>query len=128
MGKRGRLTEIEWFFIKHNLDGLTVEEIAEKLDRTIPTVEKAIDTIREANKEIAEEVSESKAESQPKPQPEITTAKKNGPVLNLMGRHTVNDVKVATVMTQAASELADSTRPTSSQSQKLKNAIHKPLS
>jgi hypothetical protein len=43
-----------------------------------------------------------------------------------MGRHKRGDAHVATIMTKAASEMSDATRPARLTSKKLQAAIHKP--
>jgi len=119
MVKKGRLNEVEKFFIVNNKEEMSVEMLAEKLDRTVELVQKCLDTIPKKKKSNVV-VEEQPVEADPPKKPE-------SPIFKLMGRHERNGQKVATVMTRAASEYADSTRPQRlEQKQSLKNAIHKP--
>lgn len=114
MAKRGQLNSVEKYFIEGNVDELEVEEIAKALDRTVFLVQKYIDTLPRA---VSPE--------QPATPPE--EPKTESPLYQLMGRKKRNEQYVATVMTPAASEYADNTRPQRlAQNKKIQTAIHKP--
>ena len=111
MAKRGSMTKYEIFFVKQNPDNLTIHELAKELDRTPNMIAKYyIDPEKKQEQQ-------QKAIEENKPEPQMFA---------LMGRHKRGDQNVATVMTKAASELADATRPIENLSQKLKSAIHRP--
>ena len=111
MAKSGKLTKQEIFYIQQNPDDLTIHELAKQLDRLPKTVSQHY---KDNKKEV-------KKETQEKP-----VANKEASMFKLMGRHKRGDQNVATVMTKAASELADSTRSQRINSDKLNSAIHKP--
>lgn len=112
MAKSGKLSAAEQYYIETNPHGKTVHELAAELDRSPKTVAKYYET-----KAVIEVTPEQKAE----------IANPESPMFKLMGRHIRGDKHVATVMTQAASELADATRPARlTEKGKLKDAIHKP--
>ena len=111
MTKKGVLTKYEKFYIEQNPDNLTIHELAKELDRNPNTVGKYV------TKKVQTEVT---TEPEPPPKPE-------SPMFQLMGRHKRNKQNVATVMTKAASELADATRPERLKNKnKMENAIHRP--
>ena len=110
MAKGGKLTKQEIFYIQQNPENLTIHELAKELDRT--------------PKLIAQHYIEPEKETQPEPKPVADT---ESPMFKLMGRHKRGKQNVATVMTPAASELADSTRSSrKSNPSKIESAIFKP--
>jgi len=111
MVKRGKLNRVELYYIEGN-SNLTVEEIAKELDRSVPLVKKALENIGVIEAAPVEEPVENK-------KPESAMAK-------AMGRHERNGQPVCAVMTKAASELADATRPARMVNKKIQEAIHKP--
>lgn len=115
MVKRGKLSKIEKYYIEGNTD-LPVEEVAAELDRSVNAVQKHMDTISiEADPEPTQE------------QPSTKTDRDETQMFKVMGRHERAGEKVATVMTKAASELSDATRPKRIMTKKLQEAIHKPF-
>ena len=111
MVKQGKLSKQEVFYIEQNPDKRTICELAKELDRSPKMVVKHYT-------ETAEAVVEATAEA--------TEAKPESPMFGLMGRKERNGQKVATIMTKAASEMADATRPNRIVNKKLMAAIHKP--
>lgn len=112
MVKSGKLTDAEKFYIEQNPKGLTIKELADEMDRSLRIVGK-----------YYKEVEQTKESAPPK----STEAVKNeSQMFQLMGRKKRNDQHVATVMTPAASELADATRAKRLMNKKLTSAIHKP--
>ncbi len=115
MVKTGKLSKSEIFYIENNPDSMTIHELAKELDRTPKIVAKYYGAPKEVS---PEEV------AAPPPAP---IANPEAAMFKLMGRHERKGQHVATVMTSAASELADATRTGRlSEKNKLKNAIHKP--
>ena len=113
MAKTGKLNRVELFYISRNPDGKTIHELATELDRSPTTIAKYYETEKEVPVAQAEPATPENPES---------------PMFQLMGRHKRNDTNVATVMTKAASELADATRPNRLKDKnKLAGAIHKPV-
>ena len=111
MAKRGQLTKVEKHYIEGNVN-LPIEDLAKDLDRTVNIIQKYINTL-----DLPKET----------PKPKITQVKKQDPkMLALMGRKKRGDENVATVMTPAASELADATRHQRLGGKKIQEAIHKP--
>jgi hypothetical protein len=106
--KRGPLSKAEKFYIEKNAE-LGAERLASDLNRKPEQVLRAMNT----------------EEPKPEPQPEQPAQARESRLMKLMGRHERKGEKVATVMTRAASELADETRP-SRISNKMKGAVHKP--
>ena len=104
MAKAAPLTKTEIFYIQENPENKTIHELAEELNRSPKVVAKHF-----VEKKEPEPVREESA------------------LLKLMGRHKRNDKNVATVMTKAASELADNTRPNRLVNKKLSSAIHRPM-
>ena len=100
--KAGSMTKQEIFYIQQNPENLTIHELAKELDRS--------------PKMIAKHYIEKKKEEE-KDVPPPPVADTESPMFKLMGRHKRAGQNVATVMTKAASELADSTR-----SDRIKNA------
>jgi len=115
MVKTGALTKVEKFYIENNFDKMTINELSKELDRSIKIVGKYVTTVQGELKE--------------NPPPEKTTEeiKNEAQMFQLMGRHERKGQHVATVMTKAASELADATRPGRIQSKKLQESIHRPI-
>jgi hypothetical protein len=114
MVKTGKLTKSELFYIESNPDNMTIHELAKELDRTPKLVAK----------HYVEKV-DSVPEEQPAPPAPV--ANPEAAMFKLMGRHERKGKHVATVMTSAASELADATRSGRlSEKNKMKNSIHKP--
>jgi len=112
MTKSGKLSAADLFYVKRNPDNKTIHELAAELDRSPQTIAKYYEQEKEVEK-VAE----------------VTTATPppESPMFQLMGRHKRNDKNVATVMTKAASELADATRPNRlKEKNKLAGVIHKP--
>ena len=100
--KTGKLTKIEKFYIDNNSD-MTVEDIAKDLNRT----ENAI------KKHIGESADTGHVD---------TTREEGSTVGDLMGH---KEGRGVTIMTQAASEMADETRPVRVQNAKrYSDAIH----
>jgi septum formation inhibitor MinC len=110
--KKGKLTKEEIFYIEQNPENLSIKELSQSMDRKI-------DMVARHYKE-QEPVLSSEPPSHTQP------INIDSSILQLMGRHKRKDQYVATVMTQAASELADNTRPDRIKSPKLMSAIHKP--
>ena len=110
MAKSGKITKQEIFYIQQNPENLTIHELAKELDRTPKTVA----TYYIEPEQVKEE------------EPQKPVADKDSPMFKLMGRHKRGEQNVATVMTKAASQLADETRPKGDRLGKLKSAIHKP--
>lgn len=118
MVKSGKVTKVEQFYIESNPENKTIHELASELDRS----PKIIAKYYTEKKAVEPESSTEAAPAPPISNPEA-------PMFKLMGRHERQGKHVATVMTRAASELADSTRPARLKDKnKLANAIHKPLS
>jgi predicted ArsR family transcriptional regulator len=113
MVKRGALSKVEKFYIEGHAD-LTVEDIAEELDRSVNIVQKHLDTVEQPKPKKT--TTKKKAKKQPK----------DTQFQTLMGRHDRKGEKVATVMTRSASELADAQRPNRIANKKIQDAIHKP--
>jgi hypothetical protein len=111
MVKQGKLSKQEQFYIEQNPEKKTIHELAKELDRSPKVVAKHYT-------EATEPVIEATAE--------VTKTKSESPMFGLMGRHKRGDAHVATIMTKAASELSDATRPARLTSKKLQAAIHKP--
>jgi len=111
MVKRGKLSKVEQFYIEGHAD-LSAEDLATELDRSINIVQKHLDTMPEPTKTT----------EQPKPDTEEEPR-----MFQVMGRHERAGEKVATVMTQSASQFADETRPKRTMNKKLQEAIHKPF-
>ena len=114
MAKAGKLTKSELFYIQSNPDNMTIHELAKELDRTPSLVAKYY---------------VEKAESFPEEPsaPPAPIANSEAAMFKLMGRHERKGKHVATVMTSAASELADATRSGRLvDKNKMKNSIHKP--
>lgn len=115
MAKTGKLNRAELFYVSNNPDGKTIHELAAELDRSPTTIAKYYEKDKDNNK----------------PQQTIQEAvpeNPESPMFQLMGRHKRNDKNVATVMTKAASELADATRPARlKEKNKLADAIHRPI-
>lgn len=110
MVKKGRLTKAEKYYIEGNTN-LPVEDIAKDLDRSVPVIEKHL-----AQLDLPKE----------EPAPAKPEKKEDPKILQLMGRKERAGQHVATVMTPAASELADETRPNRIVNKKIQAAIHKP--
>jgi hypothetical protein len=111
MVKQGKLSKQEQFYIEQNPEKKTICELAKELDRSPKVVAKHYT-------EVTEPVIAATAE--------VTQAKPESPMFGLMGRHKRGDAHVATIMTKAASEMSDATRPARLTSKKLQAAIHKP--
>lgn len=107
--KRGGISNAEKFYIEKNPDNMTLEQMAKKLGRS----EKAVSKYWEVTeKEVQEQTEE-------KPLPD------KGAVRKLMGHR-----REATVMTPAASEMADEMRKINKGkklSDKMKSSIFKPF-
>jgi hypothetical protein len=113
MVKKGKLNKAEKFYIEGNSQKST-EDIAADLDRSVTIVEKHLATIPKTTPtEVQQEATNDEGEAQ---------------MFKLMGRHKRQGQHVATVMTRAASELADATRGPRTLNKKLQQAIHKPKS
>jgi len=109
MAKRGKLSKIELYYIEGNTN-LPAEDIAQELDRSVELIQKKLD---EFTPPSTKTVTSAKNDNEPQ-------------MFKVMGRHERNGQKVATVMTEAASALADSSRPNRTQNKKIQAAIHKP--
>ena len=114
MVKRGPLNKVEKYFIEGNTD-LPVEDLAAELDRSEAMIKKHLSTVTT--------VEEPQPAQSPPPKRE-----KQSQFFKQMGRHRRNGKgkPVATVMTKAASELADAQRKKRKLNKKLESAIHKP--
>ena len=110
MVKRGKLSKVETYYIEGNTS-LPVADIAKELDRSEAIVQKTLDAIAPTEEAEADAPVISKDEPR---------------MLKAVGRHQRNGETVAVVMTEAASSLADTTRPARTMNKKLQNAIHKP--
>lgn len=114
MTKSGKLSAADLFYVKRNPDNKTIHELAAELDRSPQTIAKYYELEKETVNTAA-------------PATTTATERPESPMFQLMGRHKRNDKNVATVMTKAASELADATRPNRlKEKNKLAGAIHKP--
>jgi hypothetical protein len=111
MVKQGKLSKQEQFYIEQNPEKKTICELAKELDRSPKVIAKHYTEATEPVAEATAAVTETKAES---------------PMFKLMGRKERSGQHVATIMTKAASELSDATRPARLTSKKLQAAIHKP--
>lgn len=109
--KRGRLSKVEKYYIEGNTN-LPITELAEALDRGEDIVQKHINSI--------------KPPTQSTTQPKENVDEDEPKFFKLMGRKKRGEQNVATVMTPAASEHADSTRSQRVMNKKLQQAIHKP--
>lgn len=122
---KAQLTDVERFYIRENPEKLSIAELAKKFGRAANTI---INIINKFKKEpIVEQPVEQLAES-PVPQP-------TGPVTGPNARRAFGHVRkrgqsLATVMTQAASELGDEAGKLNRRSindiPALRNAIHRP--
>jgi chorismate mutase len=112
MVKTGRLSKVELDFIRQNIDK-NVDEIALELNRSVHLVKKAVTKL--------------KKKSPPKKEKTIKRRPQESQLMKLMGRHKRGDTNVATVMTPAASQLADSTRRSRLKNKKIQESIHRPL-
>lgn len=116
MTKRGVLSKVEKFYIKYHRDDVSIEDMAKELDRTPDIVTKYVKSLPKSLKPKKEEAEVVKFDRREESQ-----------MFKLMGRKKRNDQYVATVMTEAASELADATRPSRTKlSGKIASAIHQP--
>ena len=114
MVKRGALSKVEKYYIEGNCT-LPIEDIAKELDRSVNSVTKYIDTLTTTTSDTpATETVKAAVDGEPQ-------------MFKVMGRHERNGENVATVMTSAASELADATRSKRIMNKKLQSAIHKPI-
>ena len=93
MSKKGPLTKVDKFYIDNN-SGLTVEELASDLNRSVATISKHRKTKTKHVSSVKEDASSSI-------------------VGDLMGNTTGSKRKGVTIMTPAASELSDETKSTS---------------
>ena len=100
--KTGKLTKIEKFYIDNNTDK-DAEQIAKDLNRTKSSVNKHIQTTNKLS-----HTSEAKS--------------KSSNVSDLMGH---KEGRGVTIMTPAASELSDETRPSRTTKARHHDAIHK---
>ena len=112
MAKSGNLTKQEKFYIQQNPDSLTIHQLAKQLDRSPETVAKHYNQPTKPTDTTKEAVEKESKKTQ---------------MFELMGRHKRGGQNVATVMTPAASELADATRPERIKNQKIQKAIHRPI-
>lgn len=112
--KRGNLSRVEKYYIEGNTN-LPVEDLATELDRSINIVQKHLDTLEKPKKV------EKKPKETPKKKQKTETRFEKA-----IARKERNNVKVSAVMTEAASEIADSTRNRRKSSNKLDSAIHRP--
>ena len=113
MVKRGKLSNVEKFYIEGNSEA-SVEDIAKELDRSVNVVQKHLDSKGVPTKTVETEVVEE------------STKPKETRFLQQMGRHERAGQKVATVMTGAASEIADENRHIHTANKKIQEAIHRP--
>lgn len=113
MVKRGALSKVEKYYIEGNAT-LPVEDIAKELDRSTNIISKHLDVMG--------------VEPPAEPtQATVEPVEEEGQMFQVMGRHERKGEKVATVMTSAASELADATRSKRGMNKKLQEAIHIPF-
>ena len=105
--KKGRLSKAELYYIQ-NTD-IPAEDIAKDLDRSIDLI----------NKYLPKKPKKVEKKDPPKKREEPQMVKN-------MGRHKRKGEYVSTVMTPAASELADAQRPQLIASKKIQEAIFKP--
>ena len=117
MVKKGSLTKQEVFYIEQNPEKKTIHELAKELDRSPKLVAK----------HYVQPVMTPIEESVATPTATTTTTHAESPMFQLMGRKQRSGKNVATVMTKAASELADATRPSRIANKKMQSAIHKPM-
>jgi hypothetical protein len=121
--KRGPLNAQDLFYIQQNPDGLTAEELADNLNRSMTQIKKVL-------KDTEEQQTKAAAEPDPEKKPEGVAKAYAGKSLmqQMMARKKRRpDTKVeATAMTQAASQLGDETRKRSKLPSKMQKAIHKP--
>lgn len=123
--KKGALSEIETCYLDTNRDKFTVEELAEKLDRTPATVKKYLkkltDKIAEVEKAQQKENEENSAKEQQASQ-EAQISEDGTPIITfdqMMGKKSG-----AVVMTPAASQLSDELRKRNKPFSKESSVIH----
>jgi CBS domain-containing protein len=115
MVKKGKLSRVEKFFIEGNTN-LPVEDVAAELNRSVAIVQKYVDEIM-----VAEPTQVTQEATVDEPAvPGMLTVK------DTIGTKMRNGKPVATVMTPAASEIADEHRQQTGLNKKLQGAIHKP--
>ena len=106
MSKKGPLTKVDKFYIENN-SGLTVEELASDLNRSVATISKHRKTKTEHVSSIKEDTNSSI-------------------VGNLMGNTTASQKrKGVTIMTPAASELSDETKSKSRSIINTSSVVHR---
>jgi hypothetical protein len=88
MNKTGPLGEVEKYYIENMASELSVEDLAKKLNRSLPSVKKYLSKIEKE-----------------KPKQESKVKAKDGPATNLFASN-----KGSTVMTEAASQYGDESR------------------
>ena len=128
----------EKFYIEENPDNLSPKELAIMFNRTEQTIRNVQNRFRLKNGEPkrktrkpkpVENTNETPPPSQTIVEPISPNVPSKGPnVGNLMGHHKKNGQVVATIMTEAAAELADEVRKTNKKtmSESLKNSVFKP--
>lgn len=119
--KRGKISNIEKFFVLNNKDK-TPEQLAKELDRSVEAVKKILD-----ENPVEDTTEENKSESEDK----VTKVYHDeGRAGDLMGRKKRDGKKVATVMTPGASSAADDFRgqlPNKESRFMNEDTIHRPL-
>jgi hypothetical protein len=122
--KRGKLSQVEKFYIKNNPD-VPADEVAKILDRTEGVVKKFRSTLKQNEEPEVEEMKKIKEDRPVDPDtPDTespTFAPSKGKTHELMGKR-----REATVMTPAASEYGDATRPFRTGKGNQNKAIFKP--
>lgn len=116
MGNRRKLTEVEEFYVEHNPENLTIEEMAIKMGCNKNILIGMLD-IKNTNKPIVPETKSTAVV--------LPTKYKESVFTSTMGRRSVGGRKGLAVMTPAASEIADEARKNKPKG-KYHSAIHHP--
>ena len=106
-----KLSDAELFYIRKNPDGLTAQELADNLDKSLAVVERVlVEELARLEKEI-----------------EAQKKREETPMRKMFGRHERKDVKVATVMTPGAAQLADELKKSLKKKKDNTSYVHKPF-
>lgn len=145
--KKANLNKADQFYIENNLD-LGAEQLAEDINANVDTVleyvqelepevpqsvnndgERKPETLEwDADEQVWVDVNGHKYEGPPPQATTETKVNKNTRMRQLMGRKTRNKKPVASVMTPAASEVADSRRQNrTAKKNRMDGAVHKPF-
>lgn len=117
-----KMTDIEIFYIKNNPDNLSDKELAKKVGRSVTAVKRIL-----AEKKVEPVVQA----SEPEPEP-VVPNKPRGLAQKAMGHLRKNGHSLATVMTEAASQIADESRKSGkhkkSFNEQFKDCVYRPYS